>query len=138
MKLEHHVDIQAPRDAVWAVTVNVQAWPEWTPTVRFARALGEGPFGVGSRFVLKQPLQPETTWEVVACVPGESFTWETRGASQLMRATHQLEAREGVTRNTLILEAPDVTGVLRRALLKPVFAMALAKENTGLKRFCER
>ena len=101
-----------------------------------ARQLTEGPIRVGSRFLLKQPLQRPTIWEVTACKPGESFTWETREVRREMRATHRVEARGGGTRNTLILEAPGVPAILR-PLLRPVFAQALAKENAGLREFCE-
>ena len=132
MRVEHEILVHAPRETVWAVTVDVLRWPEWTPTVRSARALDEGPFGIGRRFALKQPFQPETIWEVTACTSGESFTWETRGAKQLMRATHRLEAHEQGTRNTLVLEAPGIAGRLRQAIARFFIAKALAKENAGL------
>ena len=133
MRLEHAVLIAATPERVWAVTVDVAGWPRWTPTVRSARPLGEAPFGPGSRYSLKQPLQPETVWEVTACRPGESFTWEARGTASTLRATHRLEPVDGGTRNVLVLEAEAMPWLLRR-----LSAFALKRENLGLKRFCER
>ena len=33
---------------VWAVTVALEAWPAWTPTVHAVARTSEGPLGVGS------------------------------------------------------------------------------------------
>ena len=115
------------------MTTDVASWPRWTPTVRSARPLDEGPFALGSRYSLKQPLQPETVWQVTDCRDGESFTWEARGTSSPMRATHRLEPADGGTRNVLVLEAEAMPWLLRR-----LSAFALKRENLGLKRFCER
>ena len=138
MNIEHQILIHAAPETVWRITVNVARWPEWTPTVRSARALTEGPLALGSRYAVKQPLQPEAQWEVTDCLDGQSFSWETRGARQVLRATHRLEAHAEGTLNTLILEAPGLTGVLRRPVLRILFRAALSKENAGLKAFCEQ
>ena len=60
MTLDDTIHIEAPADVVWAVTEDIERWPEWTPTVTSARRLDGGPFGLGSRFRIKQPAQPES------------------------------------------------------------------------------
>ena len=53
MTLDHVLQIAAPVEVVWDVTVDVDRWSEWTPTVEAVRRVDEGPFDVGSTAVLK-------------------------------------------------------------------------------------
>ena len=138
MRIEHQILIGAAVDKVWRTIENVAAWPDWTPTVSSAQALTEGPFGVGSRFALKQPLQPRAIWEVTACTPHESFAWEQIEPRKLFRATHQLDAVELQTRSTLVLEVLAPVGRVKRAVIRLAASRALRRENAGLKAFCER
>lgn len=55
------VEIQKPADHVWAVMLDVERWPEWTPSVTSIQRLESSPFAVGSRALIRQPkLAPAT------------------------------------------------------------------------------
>ena len=66
MKLGHVIHIDAPPEVVWAVTEDIERWPEWTPTVESAKRLDQGRLDIGSTALLKQPGLPEATWVVTA------------------------------------------------------------------------
>lgn len=137
MYLQHTLSIDASRDLIWQVTTDIERWPEWTPTVRRARRLDEGPFAVGSAARLEQPGLPSARWEVVELVEGERFSWQTRVRGMRMFATHELKETDGGISSTLSVRItgpglipvwPFVWFALRRSL---------AKENLGLKAHCE-
>ncbi len=78
MHLEHSLSIAAPADVVWAVTLDVERWPEWTPTMQRVERVDAGPFRIDSQARVKQPQFRETIWTVTALQPGYSFSWQTR------------------------------------------------------------
>ena len=48
-------DIAAPIERVWAATLDIERWPQWTPTVSRAKVLDPGPVAVGSKVRISQP-----------------------------------------------------------------------------------
>ena len=137
MTVTHTIHIEAPPDVVWAVTEDVERWPEWTPTVTAVRRLDDGPFGLGSVARIKQPAQPEADWTVTDYARDERFTWETRRPGLRMAASHLLQREGGGTLNTLSLEASGGWVVVLRPVLCLAVRRALRQENEGLKARCE-
>lgn len=137
MKIETDIHIDAPPETVWAVTENVDAWPDWTPTVTKARSIGESRFGVGSRYALKQPMQAEAIWEVTHCTLGTGFTWTKQGSDGRMQASHRLVPSAGGTTNILSIEVRGLLFSVLWPVFRPVLMHALKTENAGLKAFCE-
>ena len=138
MQLDDRIDIDAPRDVVWAVTEAVERWPEWTPTVRAARRVDDGPFEVGSSAVLRQPGLPEAEWRVTSLVRGEHFTWEAEVRGIRMVATHDLADRGTGTVCTLRIELTGLAVTLLGPLVSLSVRRALRRENRGLKAESER
>jgi uncharacterized membrane protein len=99
MIIDDVITIDAPSDVVWAVTEDVERWPEWTPTITSVTLVGNGPFGLGSMARLKQPAQPESEWVVTEFASGQRFSWETRRNGLHMIGTHELYP-EGPGRKT--------------------------------------
>src|SRR5688572_7852445 len=64
MDVEQTIEIDAPRKTVWAVMIDVERWPEWTPTTTSVELLDRGPFVVGSRARIRQPRLPVVIWTV--------------------------------------------------------------------------
>lgn len=135
--IENTIHIAAPADIVWAVTEDVERWPEWVPTITAVRRLDDGPFGLGSTARIKQPAQPESDWTVTEHLRGERFTWETRRPGLRMAASHEVRQEESGTSSTLRLKASGVVAVLLLPLLRAVIRRALAQENRSLKARCE-
>ena len=137
MTVEDTLLIQAAIDDVWRVTVDVERWPEWAPTVTDVRRLENAPFGLGSRVRIKQPGQPETVWTVTEFAVGERFTWDAARRGLHMRATHELTPAGDGTRNTLRVEVTGLLAPLFAPILRPLLRRALADENRGLQTRCE-
>lgn len=137
MTLDDIIHIDAPVDTVWSVTVEVERWPEWTPTVSSVRRLDEGALGLGSRVRIKQPGQPEAEWTVSEFIPNDRFSWQMERAGVRMQATHLLKPQGSGTANALRLEASGFLARMLSPVLRPLVRRALAKENRGLKARCE-
>jgi hypothetical protein len=130
MRVESVIQINAPQEVVWAVTVDFACWPEWTPTMESVKRLDAGPLCVGSVARIKQPRLPEAEWRVTALTLGKRFTWETRVRGIHMVASHELSATDGGTRNLLRLER----SIFSRSSTSPAVAtgvasIALPREN---------
>jgi uncharacterized protein YndB with AHSA1/START domain len=133
------IDIDAPVERVWDVLMDVEKWPDWSPTMTRVKRLETGMFRPGSSARIKQPKLPEAIWRVSAMVPQRSFTWSTRSRGVTTVARHTVAAREdGGAR---VGGQIDQTGPL--SLLAKVFFSGLTKryleqEAQGLKKRCER
>lgn len=109
MKFETSVDIDAPADHVWATLIDVERWPEFTPSITSVKQLEDGPMAVGARARVKQPGFPELVWEVTGFDPGTSFTWRASSPGVRTSGTHRLTAGAHGVRVTLGI---DQTGAL--------------------------
>lgn len=137
MRISHAIHIDAPLEVVWATTVDIERWPEWTPTVRSVKRLDTGPLRRGSAARLAQPMQPPSEWVVTELDAGNVFAWETRRRGLHLTATHELFSERGGTRNVLHVDARGPLAALGWPLLRFGIRRALATENRGLKRRCE-
>jgi uncharacterized membrane protein len=137
MSVEDTIHIEAPPAVVWAVTEDVERWPEWTPTVASVTRVDDGPFGLGSAALIKQPALPLARWTVTAFARGERFAWETRVRGLRLIGSHELIPAGAGTQSRLRVEASGLTAVLLWPLLRPAMRRALAQENAGLRARCE-
>src|SRR5436190_15086285 len=89
MKTEVSIEISKPPDAVWPILVDVERWPDWTPSMTKLERLAPAPFGVGSRVRIQQPKLKSLVWRVSEFEPSRSFTWkaQTIGISAVGRHT---------------------------------------------------
>lgn len=91
MKIERRGTSDATPDRVWAALSDLDAWPEWLPTVtRLEREDPDAPHGVGGAYRLEQPRLPRARWVVTEWTPGEGFTWTSSGPGVTTTATHEL------------------------------------------------
>jgi uncharacterized membrane protein len=138
MRIEHSIDITAPIERVWDLTMDVEAWPGLTPTITRVERLDSGPLAVGSRARIKQPAQRAKVWTVTELEAGKCFAWATKAVGTKMTGGHALSQTEaGTTKNTLTVDiegplAPVVGRLLRRPILS-----AITEENQGFKRAAE-
>ncbi len=137
MTIENHITIAAPIAKVWAVTEDIERWPNWTPTIEKVTRLDDGFFGAGSSARIKQPGLPEAIWGVTAVDAGQSFTWETRVRGMRMIATHELTPTDMGTQCTLRLTLKGLVAFLLWPMIRSKLVQALQQENDGLKVVCE-
>jgi len=138
MKAEDIIQINASPEVVWAVTADVERWPEWTPTVETVKRLDDGSFEVGSTALIKQPRMPESRWVVTDCTPGKGFTWKTENRGMQIIATHAIKSDKSGTQNLLRLEMSGFLAVLMWPFIRPAVLGAIRQENLGLKKRCEK
>ena len=137
MIITDRIHISCPHYTVWAATVDIETWPEWSPVIQEARLLDGPPLGVGSLALLKQPAQPRTVWRVVEFDAGQRFVWETSGNALHMRAEHSLRPCGEGTECTLNLQVLGSLSWLIAPVLYPAIRIALRRENSALKDRCE-
>lgn len=137
MKVTHKIEIAATPEIVWAVTSDIDRWPQWTPTVIWAKRIDDGPFKIGSRALIRQSGLPKAEWTVIELTERKHFVWETRVRGLHMIATHEVAASENGAVNTLVLETCGAVALLLSPFIGGAVRDALEKENTGLKKFCE-
>jgi uncharacterized membrane protein len=133
MRWENTVTIDAPAERVWDLTIDVTAWPSFTPTVTKLDRLDGGPMRVGSAARIKQPGQPTSVWTVTTLVPGREFAWQTKRMGVTMSGSHLVERTDSGCRNTLAVE---VTGPGARPfglLFGALIRKAIATENEAMK-----
>lgn len=137
MQVENVTFIEASQATVWSVTVDIERWPQWTPTVTRATIISQGPFDVGSEVRIKQPGLPEAKWRITELKTGSGFTWESRIRGMHMVATHALQPMGYQTQNTLRMDVSGLTARLLWPWIKTSIRKALEQENKGLKTVCE-
>ena len=92
MRIEDSIEIAAPVARVWELTVDVESWPEFTPTVTRIEWLSPPPIAVGSKARIKQPAQRAKVWTVTDFEPERCFAWSTKSLGLEMTGTHRMEA----------------------------------------------
>jgi uncharacterized membrane protein len=134
MRIEHHLDIEAPPSVVFALNTDIERWPTLTPTVTSVTRLDEGPLRAGSQALIKQPGQRATVWTVDTLEPDHRFVWSAQTAGLRMVATHLVDPTPTGARNQLRI---DLTGPVARLvgpLLRRRLHTVLETENEGFRR----
>lgn len=129
--------IDAPPATVWQILSDLEAWPEWTPTMLQVKRLDTGPVGVGSRARVLQPKLRPAAWQVTEWKPGERFTWISRSPGSTVTAEHMLAAEAGGCRLTLTLQFQGLVGTVVGALASGLAREYLGLEARGLKKRAE-
>lgn len=137
MRVQNIIDISAPIERVWDLTMDVETWPDITPTMTSVELL-DTPLQLGSDARIKQPGQRQRTWTVTELEPQRSFAWSTKMLGLSMTGAHHLEATDDGTRNTLIVDIEGSFAPIIGPLLKRPIAKAIAAENDGFREAAER
>jgi uncharacterized membrane protein len=137
MRIEHTIDVNAPVERVWALTIDIESWPATTPTMSAVERLDDGPIRPGSTARVKQPGQRAKVWTVTAIEPGRRFAWRARLLGTGMTATHTLSPTDSGTANTLTIDFTGWGSGLVGRLVAGQVRKALAAENAGFKRAAE-
>lgn len=134
------VEVAAPPARVYAVTADVESWPEWSPTMDAVTLEGGGPIRPGSTARVRQPKLRPATWVVDEVTPDRTFVWHTAGRGYRVMATHLLRAHQGDEDRTTVMLGVAVTGPLAPvlwALTGRTTRRYVDEEAAALKRRCE-
>ena len=137
MLIHHKISIDASPEKVWETTLDVENWPNWTPTVEHIRKVSDEALVLGSEVWIKQPGQAESLWIVTSLDYGSSFSWTSTRQGMEFTGSHQILKEGDQSINILTLEAHGWAVRLFGFLLKPLFSKALKDENEGLKKYLE-
>jgi len=127
------IDIDAPADRVYEVMADTDRWHEWTPSVTSIKRLDSGPFVVGSRAVIRQPMFPPALWTVTAIDERKGFTWSNQAPGIKVIAHHSIDAIGDRSKATLSLRYEGFLGRLLARLTRGITNRYLAMEAKGLK-----
>ena len=134
--VESSVVIAAPLETVWQFTVDVTRWPEWCTTIQAANVQDADQLSMGTKFLLKQPMQPKRSWQVTELVPNRVAAWRTIDEKACFEARHVLVDKATSVESTLQLRIVP-TWLPLQSLLTIAFKAALSRENRALKVVCE-
>ena len=137
---ETSLRIEASPARVWAVTADVESWPDWSPTMDAVTRGDSGPIRAGSTALVRQPKLRPATWVVDDATPDTRFVWHTAGRGYRVMATHLLRPHEGVEDRTTVMLGIAMTGPLAPVLWALTGRTArryLDEEAVALKRRCE-
>ncbi|HEV7648689.1 MAG TPA: SRPBCC family protein [Actinophytocola sp.] len=138
MRHETTVTITAPADLVWRTISTVEKWPEWTPTMDEVSRLDDGELHVGSTARVRQPSQPERTWQVTELAPGRSFTWTSDGPGLHLAADHVIVGeQDGRVEVLLSFEMSGFVAPLANLLSGRKVRQLVDTEAASLTRWCE-
>ena len=132
------VEIAATLEDVWAVMVDVERWPEWTPSVTDIRLLDGDQLALGGRVRIKQPRLPPTVWEVIELEPRSRFAWRSTAPGMTTIGEHQASpAGPGHVIVTLGIQRSGPLAGLGDRILERLTREYVGMEAEGLKRRCE-
>jgi hypothetical protein len=131
------IDIEASPARVFAVLSHVDAWPEWNASVTGIERIGEGPFGAGSRAVVRQPGLRPAVWQVTASIEDARFTWVTASPGLRVTGDHVIASAGAGSRVTLSLRFAGLLAPVLGRMLGRLSRRYLAAEAEGLKMRCE-
>ena len=133
MDIRHTLTIPAPVDTVWALTIDVERWPQVMPTVSRVDRLDDGPLAVGSSARLEQPGLRPAIWTVTTLEPGRRFAWASRLLGAPIVGRHDIEPTDGGARNTLTLELGGLRGRIIGTVFGARLRSTLVTENESFR-----
>ena len=131
------VDINASRERVWDVMMDVEKWPEWTQSMTSVTRLDSGELRQGSRVRIKQPKLAPTTMTVTHLERDKTFTWETRTFGLVATAVHTIIPRGNGSTVVLKLSFDGLIGGILGRAMKNLNERYIAYEAAGLKKRSE-
>ena len=103
---EYSLETSADRGALWRHWADMAAWPQWNDGIETIDV--DGPFAVGTTFIMTPPDDEPIRMRLVEIEPGMSFTDEMDAGDFVVRTEHRLEpAAGGLTR---IVYRTQITG----------------------------
>ena len=127
------IDIAASTDRVWQVMSDTDRWHEWTPSVTSVKRLGDRPFVVGTRAMIRQPKFPPALWRVTEIDRGRSFSWVSTAPGLRVTGHHAVEPTATGSRAILSLRMEGLFAGVFGWLTGAITERYIRLEASGLK-----
>ena len=138
--MEHRVSatVGAPPAAVYQLFIDIERWPDLSPSTRSVRRLDSGPLRVGTVAIVKQPRLPSARWRVTELEPDRSFVWETRAGGVTTVGDHRVEPDGSGSKITITLRTHGPLAGVVDLLVSGVARRHVAMELEGFRSAAER
>jgi uncharacterized protein YndB with AHSA1/START domain len=73
-------------EAAWRVLTDLEAWPQWGPSVQGAELVEPGPLRLGSRGKVWTPIGIPLPFEIIEFDDGHAWAWKVAGVSATRHA----------------------------------------------------
>ena len=124
-------------EIVWQFLVDVEHWPDWTPTVLEIKSLSNNGMTVGARYRVVQPRLRPAVYEVTEYVPNQVFTWVQRLPGGGMIGGHRLSPRDGATEVELSFASKGLVANIVGQMFSRLISDYVATEAKSLKGRCD-
>jgi carbon monoxide dehydrogenase subunit G len=138
---EHTVEIERPREEVFAFVTDPRNYPRWQPSLVEIRPHSKGPLRLGSEATEVRTFlgrEVETTWTCVEHEPHERSAIQADDGPVPFKGTFVLEALGGRTRFTWIVETRGAAARLGGPLVGRTTSRELKQNSECLKQLLER
>ena len=116
---------------------DIERWHEWTASIRSVIRTNDGPMGVGSTALVKQPKLAPANFVVTTWEPNRGFDWATRNPVVSAVGHHWIEPDPQGSRVTLGVEFNGPLAGLVGWLYGGLTRRYIGMEAAGLKRRVE-
>lgn len=130
--------IDSSAETIWKTLIDVENWPNITPSITSITPLDGSPIATGNRYRVVQPKLRPTTYVVTHLEPCRNFTWEASSFGYKIMAEHLI--RESATTCELVIRlsfhgllAP-IIGLIAGATTKEYIEL----ESEGFKKSVNR
>jgi uncharacterized membrane protein len=138
MRFEKSIEIDAPRQRVWDVLSDLEAWPQRIETVDTVELLSPTPLANGSRVRLRQRKLPEGTWDITVWDAPSYFEWTQKEGGTTIVAGHRVEALgAGRSRLTLTIDMRGLLVPIIGRFYKGLTNEYMSREAEGMKQAAE-
>ena len=117
--------------------IDVEKWPEWTPSMSSVKRLDTGELRRGSRVRIKQPKLAPATMTVAELEHEKSFTWTTSLPGVVVTAAHTITPKGKGSQVVLSLSFDGIVGGIIGRATRSLNERYIAYEAAGLKKRSE-
>lgn len=138
MDFHYAVRIDAKPARVFEALIDLEDWPNCTPSITSITRIDPGELVVGSRAVVRQPKLPKVEWKIIDIDPNRGFVWESTAPGVRTVGEHLITPDGDGTRLDLRVIQHGPLGVVIGTLYRGLTNRYIKLEGDGFKRCCEQ
>jgi hypothetical protein len=127
----------ASAETVWRILADVEHWRDWNPAILEVKPLTDDGLRVGARYQVTQPGLRPGVYEVIGCVPKESFTWIQKLLGGDLIADHRVAIRGSMTEVELSFSSRGLWAAMAIMPFSQKIRQSVSAEARSLKERSE-